>query len=158
MKQFATNIVGGIVGSLIFALIVYFMGYLNIIPKIGLIHDEVKNINTEIKEIKNNYLSNDTEGVDIMVGVSSEANNHLVIIFSDNSANLKYSDPFELYYSVGKFSPKLKLLVSVERSRNEDRSRADMFISKEAAEIIGFRNYQKAGIVKMKARKLKQTE
>jgi hypothetical protein len=158
MKSFGMNIFGGIIGAIAFAAIAYFAGYLNTIPQINSIHKNVDMIKSEIIEIKEKYLSKDTDGIDIMVGVSSEAADHLAIIFSDNSANFKYSDMFELYYPVGKFSPKLRLLVSIERDRNGDKSRADIFISKEAAEIIGFRDYQKTGIVKMKARRLERSE
>jgi hypothetical protein len=152
------NIFGGVVSSVIVTAIVYLCGYLNRIPKIDFIYEDVETIKKEVIDIKNQYLSKDTDGIDIMVGVSGEASDQLVIIFSDNTANLRYGDPIELYYSVGDFSPKLKLLVSKERDRNGDKSLADIFISKDAAKAIGFKDYQKTGIVKMKARKLKQTE
>jgi hypothetical protein len=158
MKALGINILGGLIGAVIFAALVYFFGYLNIIPKIDAIYSNVSEIRNEIIEIKDNYLIKDADGIDVTVGVSSEANDHLVIIFSDNPANLDYSDSFELYYTVGKFSAKLKLLASIARDRGEDKSRADIFISKEAAETIGFKDYQKTGIVKMKARKLEHSK
>jgi len=155
MKAILLNILGGFIGSILFAGIVFFFGYLNIIPKINETFEIVQSVRDEIAEIKNNYLIKDSEGIDVVVGISTEVEQHHVIVFTDNSVGLRYSDPFELFYSVGKFAPKLQLLVTIARNRDGDSSQAEIFISKEAAETIGFRNYQKTGVVKMKARKLK---
>jgi hypothetical protein len=56
------------------------------------------------------------------------------------------------------YKPSIKLVVSYEREKNSSLSQAEIFISEEAALILGFKNYKKVGLFRVNLRKLLKEE
>ena len=88
------------------------------------------------------------------MGVSSELDQNTVSVFKGNKSGLKFSDAIKLTNTVHMLNPSVKLIVGHERDKKDSDSQADIFISKEAAEQLGVKNYKKTGIFKVLLKKL----
>ncbi len=95
--------------------------------------------------------------MEIKVGISKDLKQNTISTFKGNRANLKYGDPVKLTNVISTYKTSINLLVGYEYERNSDNSEADIFISKEAAEYLGFKDYKKIGIITLFLKKT-QTE
>ena len=152
-----------ILGTLIILIFANSVRYYNIIPIVYEIHDNIdtlvskeEELRKSIIELKENYLAKDYEGSEITVGVSTELEQNTVSVFNGNKVNLKYSDAILLTNSIHMYRPSIKLVVGLVRERNNDNSKAEIFISQEAAKLLGFKDYKKTGILRANIKRIEK--
>jgi hypothetical protein len=157
------SIYGSFFASLCLLCVTYFFAYLDIRQDIKHIRSNIELLSTtdsclnkKLKDIFDNFIMKD-EGIEIEVGVSSELNRNNVSVYKGNNDNLKFCDGIILTNSIHDLKPSIKLVVGLVRDKDEqnsENSKADIFISKDAAETLGFKDYKKTGIMKMNLKKL----
>ena len=157
---FNTPIISSIVGSLIVLGLTVLIAYFDIRGDIKYVRANIdslicqsKHYNSQIKELIENYIIKE-DGTELEVGVSSELDQNTVSVFKGNKSGLKFSDAIKLTNTVHMLNPSVKLIVGHERDKKDSDSQADIFISKEAAEQLGVKNYKKTGIFKVLLKKL----
>jgi hypothetical protein len=160
-KFLKSNYTAGILSGLVVALVIYFSQNINFIPEIYDTNDNVKmltknidSLNSIINEIRNNYLAKDEDGIEVYVGINNDLSENTISVFTNNSCKLEYSDAIILTNPIDNFSPSIKLVVCREIERNGDLSKAQIFISKEASELLGFFRNNESGIMKLSVKKL----
>lgn len=161
LKKFVNKpLPSSILGSLIVWAVLLLGTYMDIRGDIKYIRTQVDtlsslnvNYNKKIKELTDNYVMKD-EGNEVSIGVSTELERNSVSVYKGNDQSLRFSDAILLTNSVHLYRPAIKLVVCYERDRDNDESEAQIFISREAAEFLGFRNYKKEGIFRVSMKKL----
>jgi hypothetical protein len=160
-SQIGASILGSLVVSFVVLLIGFAIGLLDIRKDFLHIRSNVDTLsnrsditNKKLKEFTDNYIN--IEGQEIKVGVNSELNRNTVSVYKGNKANLKFCDGIIITNTVHDLKPSVKLVVGIEKEFNDnnDQSEADIFISKEAAETLWFKNYKKVGVSTMTLKKL----
>jgi len=143
--------------NIIFYIVFICISTYNIFPVIHETKNSVDSLKIEVSKIKNNYILKDKGGIDINVGINSKLIGNNIIVFKNNSFGLKYTQVIILSNPIDKnnFNPTVQLLVTEEVNRNDDKSEAEIFISKDAAFRLGLENNLNKGVFKLK---MKQKE
>lgn len=118
-----------------------------------LYNNKLDSINNEIISIKSNYISKDIEGIEVNVGINSELRGNQISVFKNNNYHLKYAKTIALsnHIDFENFKPTMQFLVTKNIDRNNDKSKADLFISKEASLKLGLNQLsQGLFVLKMK--------
>ena len=114
-------------------------------------------VKVDISNIKNYYVLKDKDGVEIKVGINSKIEGNNVTVFKNNNYGLKYTQAISLTNPIdyNNFNPTVQLLVTCEVDRKDDKSGADIFISKDAALRLGLSRYIERGLFTLRMRKEK---
>jgi hypothetical protein len=151
-------IIAGIISNLLVIAILYVFSVYNLVPSIRETNDNVKSIKNDISLLKENYLSRDLDGVEIKVGINSNLEGNNVAVFKNNKVGLRFTNALFATNPINRYCSTIKLLVSSEIEKNGDKSDAEIFVSKEAADILGFTRYRRQGIFILKIKKIEMKE
>jgi len=159
-KFFSKPIPSSIIGSLVIYGLLFISGYFDVREDIKYNRSSIDSLVVQnkvhikkIKDITDNYAMKE-DGIQIEVGVSTELEQNSVSVYKDNTLGLKFSDAVILTNSIHMYKPTIKLVVGFEREKSNNVSQAEIFISEEAANMLGFKNYKKVGLFKVNCRKI----
>lgn len=147
MKKFFNNhyiisIISSIIACVLFSFIIFLVQNYNIVPQINEMNKTIKNINSNIIALKENYLIKDIDGTEVYVSINNEMKGNAVSVFKDNSLGLKYSDAFFLKNPIDQYCPTIRLVVVQEVERDsKSKTNAEIFISMEASKLLNLTEY-----------------
>jgi hypothetical protein len=152
--KFILSASSGFAANLILALIIYIVSVYNVIPIIKDTKTILDSVKVDIFKIKNYYVSKDKEGVEIKVGINFQLEGNNVTVFKNNALGLKYTQAIYLTNPIdfNNFCPTVQLIVTCEVDKNNDKSGADIFISKDASIRLGLTRSISKGIFTLKMR------
>jgi hypothetical protein len=152
--KFFINTSSGFIANLLLALIIYLISVYNVIPVIKDTKRTLDSVKVDLCKIKNFYVTKDKEGVDIKVGINSELEGNNVTVFKNNSLGLNYTQAIYLTNPIdfNNFCPTVQLIVTCEVEKGDDKTGADIFISKDAASRLGLTRNISKGVFTIKMR------
>lgn len=148
------NISCGLIASLLLAFILYSVSAYNVIPIIKDTKRTLDSVKFDICKIKNNYVTKDKEGIEIKVGINSKLEGNNVTVFKNNRLDLFYTQAIFLTNPIdfNNFDPTIQLIVTCEVERGDDKTGAEIFISKAAAIRLGLEKNISKGVFTLKMR------
>jgi len=154
LGKFFINTSSGFIANLLLALIIYLISVYNVIPIIKNTKTTLDSVKVDLCKIKNFYLTKDKEGVDIKVGISAELEGNNVTVFKNNTFGLVYTKAIYLTNPIdfNNFCPTVQLIVTYEAENDDNKTDADIFISKDAASRLGLTRNIAKGVFTLKMR------
>ena len=142
-NSWVVNIICGLLLMLIAWLATNFYQEYHLLPavktsiqKAETLEKRIVELSKDIKELKENYLQKDQEGMPVMVGINSEMAEGTVSIYKNNKTGLKFRTWLQLTNPLNQLKPTLTMVVVGVSDKTGD-TYADLFISPKAAEIFG---------------------
>jgi hypothetical protein len=121
------------------------------------IKDKVGEVHKATSKLTKSLEANLDGGMPVLVGVNpKEIKENIVYVYDDNKLNLRPGDVIYLTnYTDNTFQTSLRCIVQkiYPKQGNDASSKANIFVSEEAAKRFGFADYKVKGIIELKMRK-----
>jgi hypothetical protein len=136
-KQWFTGIVQGLVGSAIFAILIYAFGWINIIPKIESTNAKIDSLAYSVNDLKLCIKSDKNKGRLLKVGVSSELIGNQISCYSTNINDFDQYDRITLRFEGNRLKSNPQVEVQIFNIETISKTDNRIFVSKEIANQLG---------------------
>lgn len=127
---------------------------IDVVPIIKRAGSQIESVQRTIDRLNANLVSKIEGGIDVNVGINNRLERNYVITFKGNRLNLAKGEIVVVSNEGSEFKPTIHLFVTEVVEHRDPRTDAELFIGKEAAELLRFKNYQALGIGRFKIRRL----